>query len=76
VRQFLTESVILAVAGGALGLILAVWGTTFIEAIAAQVVPMLGEIEVDARVLAFTAAMSLVAGRCVRQRAGAARFPT
>ena len=62
VRQFLTESVLLALGGGALGLILAVWGTTSIEAIATRVVAMLGTIELDARVLAFTGAMSLVAG--------------
>ncbi|HEV3409497.1 MAG TPA: ABC transporter permease [Chthoniobacterales bacterium] len=62
IRQFLTESVLLAVAGGALGLMMAVWGTTFIEAVAAEIVPMLGAIEIDARVLGFTAAVSLTTG--------------
>lgn len=62
VRQFLTESVLLAIAGGALGLVLAVWGTTLIEATAARLFPVLGSIALDGRVLAFTAAVSLLTG--------------
>ncbi|MEY2559988.1 MAG: putative transport system permease protein [Verrucomicrobiota bacterium] len=62
VRQFLTESLLLSVAGGTLGIIAAVWGTTLLEAASAKVLPMLGHIEVDATVLAFTAMVSVLTG--------------
>ncbi|MFL6568847.1 MAG: ABC transporter permease [Chthoniobacterales bacterium] len=62
VRQFLTESVLLSLGGGALGLLGAIWGTSAIEAVAARAVPMVGNIELDARVLAFTFAISTVTG--------------
>ena len=62
VRQFLTESLLLSLAGGALGILAAVWGTTLIEASTAKLLPMLGHIEIDTTVLAFTAAMSVLTG--------------
>jgi putative ABC transport system permease protein len=62
VRQLLTESVLLAVVGGCLGLLAATWGTSLIEGIGAQLIPWLGHIETDARILAFTLAMSVVTG--------------
>ncbi|MEY2483703.1 MAG: putative transport system permease protein [Verrucomicrobiota bacterium] len=62
VRQFLTESLLLSIAGGTLGIIAAVWGTTLLEAASAKVLPMLGHIEVDATVLAFTAMVSVLTG--------------
>jgi putative ABC transport system permease protein len=62
VRQLLTESVLLALAGGCIGLLAAVWGTSLIEAIGAQLIPWLGHIEMDARILAFTLAMSVLTG--------------
>ncbi len=62
VRQLLTESVLLALAGGALGLLAALWGTSLIEAVGAQLVPWLGHIALDGRVLAFTCAMSVLTG--------------
>ncbi len=62
IQQFLTESVLLSVAGGAVGLLAAVWGTTAIEAVASRILPMLGPIEIDLRVLAFTGAISLLTG--------------
>ena len=52
----------LSIAGGALGILLAVWGTTAIEATAARLLPMLGHIEIDRTVLVFTAAVSLLTG--------------
>jgi len=56
VQQLLTESVILAVAGGALGVLLAIWGSSALIALTggAQL-----ETRLDGRVLAFTAALSL-----------------
>ncbi|MEP6691798.1 MAG: ABC transporter permease [Gemmatimonadaceae bacterium] len=62
VRQALTESAIFAVAGGTLGLVLAWWGGRVILALAPESVPRVGEIGIDARVLAFTFAISLVTG--------------
>jgi putative ABC transport system permease protein len=62
VRQFLTESVMLALAGGALGLLLALWGTSFIESLGSRVSPLLAGIEVDSSVLAFTFIISILTG--------------
>ena len=62
VRQFLTESLLLSIAGGGLGVLAALWGTSLIEAAGAKVLPMLGPIEIDTRVLVFTALMSVLTG--------------
>lgn len=62
VRQFLTESVLLAVAGGIVGLVAAVWSTSAIEAVGARVIPMLGKVEIDSAVLIFTLLVSTVTG--------------
>jgi predicted permease len=62
VRQLLTESVLLALAGGALGLLLASWGTRAALARLPTALPRAGEIGMDARVLFFTVAISLLAG--------------
>lgn len=61
-RQVLTESVILAVAGGALGLALAPIGIRLIMAFLAGKVPASVEVGLDGGVLAFTAAISLLTG--------------
>jgi predicted permease len=62
VRQLLTESVFLALAGGALGLVLAVWGTSALASINAGSIPRAGEINIDRRVLAFTLLSTLITG--------------
>jgi len=61
-RQLLIESLLLALAGGALGLLFAVWGIQLFVALAPSWYTGLGEISIDARVLNFTLAVSLVAG--------------
>ncbi|HYU33909.1 MAG TPA: ABC transporter permease [Thermoanaerobaculia bacterium] len=61
-RQFLTESVLLALCGGGLGLLLAVWGVKAIVALNAASIPRVEAIGVDARAVAFTLAVSLVTG--------------
>jgi putative ABC transport system permease protein len=62
VRQLLTESVIVACAGGALGLVLATWGVDALVAVAPDSIPRLREVGVDARVVAFAAIVSLATG--------------
>ncbi|HEX6107188.1 MAG TPA: ABC transporter permease [Gemmatimonadales bacterium] len=62
IRQLLTESLLLAVVGGALGLLLASWGTTVLGRVAALYLPRAGEIALSLPVLAFTAALILVTG--------------
>ncbi len=62
VRQFLTESILLSLFGGALGAVLAWVGLRMLIAISPAWFPRLHEISVDARVLAFTAALSVVTG--------------
>lgn len=54
VRQLFVESLILALLGGALGLLLAIWGVDSLSALQATNLRRLHEISVDSRVLAFT----------------------
>jgi putative ABC transport system permease protein len=62
VRQLLTESVLLAVLGGALGVLLAQWATGALVSLAPESLPRAKEIAVDGRVLAFSFALSLAVG--------------
>jgi putative ABC transport system permease protein len=61
-RQLLTESVVLAACGGALGTLLGVWGVSALKTVAPAGTPRIEEVGVDARVLVFAAALSLVTG--------------
>jgi len=61
-RQLLTESALLGLAGGAAGLLLAVWGVDSIIALAPGNLPRIGEVRIDGRVLAFTLTASLLTG--------------
>ena len=60
--QLLTESVVLAVVGGGLGLVIAKWGTAGAVAAVPRTLPRAEEIGLDARVLLFTFAVSILAG--------------
>jgi putative ABC transport system permease protein len=64
IRQVLTESVLLAAAAGALGIIIAVWGTDALVTLmpADLALPRLDEVQIDARVLGFTVAVCLLTG--------------
>lgn len=62
VRQFLTESLLLAASGGVAGLSLAYGGMSLINALLPSAIPRYGEVSVDGRVLAFTCALSVLAG--------------
>ena len=62
VRQFLTESLLLALLGGAAGLLLAFWGIRVLIALVPASMPRAESIGLDARVLLFTAAVSILTG--------------
>jgi putative ABC transport system permease protein len=61
-RQLLTESVVLAVAGGVLGVALAVWGVKLVVQFSADSIPRLELVQLDWAVLLFTLGVSLVTG--------------
>ena len=62
IRQLLTESVLLALAGGALGLCLAAWGTQAAIRLIPETLPRSQDIGIDGRVLIFTLVASVAAG--------------
>ena len=62
IGQLLAESLWLAAAGGALGIALGAWGTPALAAMGRGDLPPVEEIGIDWRVMAFTAALSLVTG--------------
>src|SRR5262249_20128634 len=61
VRQLVTESVMLALLAGAIGVLVAKWGSRIVIAIAPSDVPRLSETGVDLRVLVFAFSISLLA---------------
>ena len=61
-RQSLIESMLLALTGGALGLIVAAWGTRAALAALPTTIPRAAEVGIDRRVLIFTVAISLLTG--------------
>ena len=63
VRQLVTESVLLAAIGGALGLLLAYWATAALAGAVPQgALPIAVRVAIDSRVLLFTGALALLAG--------------
>jgi predicted permease len=61
IRQLLTESLLLALAGGGLGIVLAIWGTRMITVALPSNLPAVFELEVNAAVLGFALGVSLLA---------------
>jgi putative ABC transport system permease protein len=61
-RQLLTESVMLSLAGGVLGLLLAVWGTAALVNLPSLEIPRLASAGLDLRALAFMLAVSVFTG--------------
>jgi len=62
IRQLLTESIMLALIGAALGMLVAYWGTSLIANQLPAEIPRLSQASIDSRVLAFTITVSLVTG--------------
>ncbi|MEK6301903.1 MAG: ABC transporter permease [Acidobacteriota bacterium] len=62
VRQLLTESVLLSMTGGALGLLMAMWGTDVLVSLSKNDLPRAGQIGLDGRVLGFTFLVSILTG--------------
>jgi putative ABC transport system permease protein len=62
VRQLLTESILLSLAGGALGLGLAVWWSDLLVALGKQDIPRALQVGLDWRVLGFTLGVSILTG--------------
>jgi predicted permease len=61
IRQLITESVLLALAGGAIGALVAVWLTRLVPLALSQLpFPIEFDLSLDARVLGFAAALSIV----------------
>ena len=61
-RQLTAEALVLAAAGGALGLLLAIWIVRVFVALAGNSLPRAATVQIDGRVLAFTGALSIVVG--------------
>jgi predicted permease len=62
VRQLLTESVVLACAGGALGLLAAYWGLDALRGLGPGNIPRLRDVGMDLRVLTFTFGVAVMTG--------------
>jgi len=62
VRQMLTESVLLSLAGGAAGILVANWGVALLKRLGPESLPRLNEVAVSGDVLAFTAGVAIVTG--------------
>ena len=61
-RQLLTESLLLSLFGGALGVLFGMWGLDFLVWISAGNIPPWARVGIDARVLVFTSLATLLTG--------------
>ena len=62
IRQLLTESILLSLVGGAVGLLLAVWWSDVLIALGKKDIPRAVHVGIDWRVLGFTAGVSILTG--------------
>jgi putative ABC transport system permease protein len=62
VRQLLTESLVLGITGGLIGLLVAFWGSDLLVSLQPEGIPRLNEVRIDRQVVMFTMAISLVTG--------------
>src|SRR5215207_10078347 len=61
-RQMLVESLILAISGGLIGLLLASWTVSLLSRVAHETVPRMAGVQLNGKVLAFNIAVSLFTG--------------
>jgi predicted permease len=61
-RQLLTESVLLGLGGGALGILMCLWSVRWIHVLGTKSIPRLQDVGVDSRVLLFTVLLSVCSG--------------
>ena len=62
IRQLLTESIVLALLGGACGLVFALWGTGALVRLVPQDVPRMSQIGMDGHVFLFTFLAAVITG--------------
>jgi putative ABC transport system permease protein len=62
VQQMLTESILLALTGGAAGILLANWGVALLKKLGPESLPRLNEVSMSGGVLAFTAGVAVLTG--------------
>jgi predicted permease len=62
IRQLLTESISLALCGGALGILLSLWAIQWIRVLGPKSIPRLAEIGINSEALLFTLLLSLFSG--------------
>ena len=62
VRQMMTESLLLALLGGLMGVALAAWGINLLVVLSADNLPPTAHVKIDATVLAFTLLISIITG--------------
>jgi len=62
VRQMMTESLLLAIAGGALGAFLATWGVQLLVKLSENSIPPTVQVTIDGTVLGFTLLVSVITG--------------
>ncbi len=62
VRQLLTESLLLSIAGGATGLLMALWSIEALKSMLPASIAQAGDVSIDERVLGFTFLVSILTG--------------
>jgi putative ABC transport system permease protein len=62
IRQMITESILLALVGGALGTLLATWGVDLLVTLSGDNIPSTAQVKIDSTVLGFTLLISVVTG--------------
>ena len=62
VRQLLTEGILLCLMGGALGLVLGLWGLRLLPLLGSANIPRIDAVSLDLRVLAFTFGLAMLSG--------------
>jgi putative ABC transport system permease protein len=62
VRQLVTENIVLAIGGAVVGVTIAIWGSRVMLSLVPGSLPRADDVAVDARVVAFTCAVAVVAG--------------